>query len=66
VNAEIHTANRQSPPHVWHHLGVDEALRLLDVDPTTGLADDEVRRRSKKFGPNRIDAPSGTPAWRRQ
>jgi Ca2+-transporting ATPase len=47
----------------WHQLHREEVLRLLDVDLATGLAEDEVRRRRAKFGPNRLSARRGTPAW---
>jgi magnesium-transporting ATPase (P-type) len=38
-------------------------MLLLDVDVTTGLSDAEVRRRREVFGPNRVTARRGTPAW---
>ena len=40
-------------------------MRLLEVDLSTGLAADEVRRRQAKFGPNRITARRGTASWRK-
>ncbi|MBI5773052.1 MAG: cation-transporting P-type ATPase [Verrucomicrobia bacterium] len=49
-------------PH-WHYLDATEVVRLLDVDLTTGLAGGEVARRREKFGPNRISARRGPPAW---
>ena len=47
----------------WHHAASAEILRLLDVELRTGLDSEEVARRQKEFGPNRVRAPRGTPAW---
>ena len=47
----------------WHHARPAEVLRLLDVDVLKGLAADEVARRQKEFGPNRVAARRGTPGW---
>jgi len=47
----------------WHHVHSAEVLRLLGVDVATGLAADEVARRQEEFGPNRVTARRGTPAW---
>ncbi|MEO7799403.1 MAG: cation-transporting P-type ATPase [Opitutaceae bacterium] len=52
-----------SAPKAWHHVHFSEVLRLLGVDVATGLAADEVTRRQKEFGPNRVSARRGTPAW---
>jgi cation-transporting P-type ATPase F len=49
----------------WHHLHVDEVVRLLDADLSAGLSAAEVERRQKKFGPNELTAKRGVPAWRR-
>ena len=49
----------------WHPLQIEEAVQLLDVDLTAGLASEEVRRRQDKFGANRVAARRGTPGWRR-
>ncbi|WP_414660281.1 cation-translocating P-type ATPase [Horticoccus sp. 23ND18S-11] len=46
-----------------HDLRHDELLRLLDVDLAQGLTDEEVRRRQKQFGPNRVTPPRGPAAW---
>jgi Ca2+-transporting ATPase len=40
-------------------------LRLLEVDPTSGLREEEIRARLEKFGLNRLEVRHGTPAWRR-
>jgi cation-transporting ATPase F len=47
----------------WHQLQTEEVVRLLDVDCTTGLAAEEVKRRQEKFGLNYITASPDTPAW---
>ena len=52
-----------SAPKAWHHVHSAEVLRLLEVDVAKGLAADEVARRQKEFGPNRVSAKRGTPAW---
>jgi cation-transporting ATPase F len=48
-----------------HHLAVDDVARLLEVDPSAGLSEDEVLRRQGTFGPNRITRRRGTPSWLR-
>ena len=53
-----------APLH-WHQFHIEEALRLLEVDVAKGLSDAEVKRRQLKFGPNRVTARRGTPAWRK-
>ena len=50
-------------PKSWHHVHSAEVLRLLGVDVATGLAPVEVARRLREFGPNRVTARRGTPAW---
>ena len=50
---------------VWHELPAEAAAARLESDPATGLATDEVARRQKEFGPNRVTARRGTPAWLR-
>ena len=47
----------------WHQLQAEEVVRLLDVNLRAGLASDEIKRRQERFGPNRITARRGTPAW---
>ena len=47
----------------WHQLPVAEALQLLRVTSATGLSAQEVQRRQKEFGPNRVTARRGMPAW---
>ncbi len=47
----------------WHQLKIEEVLRLLDVDVTTGLSSTELELRRDEFGPNRVTVRQGTPAW---
>ncbi len=47
----------------WHELPAEEVVVFLGVNLSTGLMPDEVRRRQKEFGPNRVTARRGTPAW---
>ncbi|MBL9190157.1 MAG: cation-transporting P-type ATPase [Opitutaceae bacterium] len=47
----------------WHHVPTEEVLQFLDVDLTTGLSIDEVERRRRQFGPNRVTARRTTPVW---
>ncbi len=54
---------RDSTPKPWHQVHTAEVLRLLGVEVAKGLADDDVARRQKEFGPNRVTARRGTPAW---
>ena len=49
----------------WHALADAEIVKLLDVNPKHGLSDDEVVKRQKQFGPNRLTARRSLPAWRR-
>src|ERR1035437_533171 len=48
---------------LWHQLPVEEVLQLLRVTSATGLSAEEVKNRQKEFGPNRVTARRGTPAW---
>jgi len=47
----------------WHALPAGEAVDLLDSNLSTGLSSDEVGRRQRESGPNRVTAQHGTPAW---
>jgi len=49
----------------WHQLPAREVVHFLDVNLSTGLSAEEVRRRQVKFGPNRVTAHRGTPPWRK-
>ena len=37
---------------LWHSLGIDEACRILGVDPSKGLSEQQIRERQGQFGPN--------------
>jgi len=47
----------------WHQLPVEEVLQLLRVTSANGLSADEVQRRQKGAGPNRVTARRGIPSW---
>lgn len=48
---------------VWHQLPASEVTRFPDGNLSTGLSGDEVRRRQKEHGRNRVTARRGTPPW---
>jgi Ca2+-transporting ATPase len=48
---------------VWHQLPAEEVAEFIAVNLSTGLSAEEVHRRQKEFGPNRVSARRGTPAW---
>lgn len=48
---------------LWHQLPAEEVVKLLGVDLASGLSADQVRRRQKEFGLNRVTARRGTPVW---
>ena len=48
----------------WHTATVEEALRTLGADASTGLAEEEVGRRRERFGPNEIAETGGKSPWR--
>ncbi len=54
---------KQMTDKVWHQLPREEVAQFLEVNLSTGLSGEEVRRRQKEFGPNRVSARRGTPAW---
>jgi cation-transporting P-type ATPase F len=47
----------------WHQLHIDEVVRLLESDLSTGLSAAEVQRRLEEYGPNRVTARHSTPGW---
>ena len=49
----------------WHALANIEIVKLLDVNLKHGLTDDEVVKRQKQFGPNRLTARRSVPGWKR-
>ncbi len=48
---------------VWHQLSAEEVVQILGVNLATGLSAEDLRHRQKEFGPNRVTARRGTPAW---
>ncbi len=49
--------------HDWHKIPSEEIVRLLEVNLSLGLGEQEVDRRQKVFGPNSVTARSGVPLW---
>ena len=49
----------------WHQLHAGEVAGLLETDLLAGLSTAEARLRLKQYGPNKITAKRGTPAWKR-
>lgn len=43
---------------------VEDVADELDIDPDRGLSDDEIERRRREHGPNRIERVARDPAWR--
>ena len=39
---------------MWFSKSIEETLKALDVNPESGLSDDEAQARLKKFGPNQL------------
>jgi magnesium-transporting ATPase (P-type) len=52
------------PHEPWHALAVDEALRLLQVDPQRGLAEGEALERAAQCGANALPEPPPRSLWR--
>lgn len=52
IEGDMRAQRSTAPPNHWHHLHVEEVLRLLDVDLKASLSAVEVKRRLEKFGPN--------------
>src|SRR6266480_2784841 len=48
---------------VWHTLSIEEALRKQGVDAATGLSQEEVQSRMKKFGPNKFAEAKKVPGY---
>ena len=47
----------------WHTLTKEETLGQLNTT-SPGLSDDEVAKRQKEHGPNRLEEAKSKPAWR--
>lgn len=54
---------KQLAGNLWHQLPAEEVVQFLGVNLATSLMPEEVRRRQKESGPNRVTARRGTPAW---
>jgi cation-transporting ATPase F len=46
-----------------HALPVDQALRAMATEASSGLAVAEVEKRRAQFGRNEVTAKAGKPAW---
>ena len=59
--------SEQSSPHrnesTAHSRPVQDVARNLDVDPEAGLSSEEVRRRLRKHGPNKLKESKGPSIW---
>lgn len=49
----------------WHALDADDVAKAMQVVGDSGLGDDEVARRLKAHGPNRLPDAPRTPPWLR-
>ena len=49
----------------WHSLPADTVAKRFDVDVSSGLSPEEVKKRRERFGLNQITPPKGTPPWLR-
>ena len=65
AGAAVRTASPETSETIaWHALDGEAVTASLDT-PADGLAEDEVRRRLDRWGPNRLPGTAATPAWRR-
>jgi Ca2+-transporting ATPase len=53
----------ESPASVAHELATCDALRLTNSTLENGLSSEEAASRLQRYGENRIEVRSGTPAW---
>ena len=49
----------------WHSLPTDIVTRHFDVDVSSGLSSEEVKKRQERFGLNQITPSKGMPSWLR-
>jgi Ca2+-transporting ATPase len=49
----------------WHAMSLEDAVKRLEVDVSTGLSSDEIKKRRERFGLNQITPKKGTPLWLR-
>jgi Ca2+-transporting ATPase len=52
-------------PLSWHSLSAEKVASLLETDLQRGLGSSEAAQRLNRFGPNRLTASQGRPAWLR-
>ena len=52
--------NTYDPNVPYHSLNVDEVLERLDVDPNTGLTENEVNARIEHYGQNNLPEPKSS------
>lgn len=61
----INTAPSLAPAATdWHALSPGDVLRLLDVNPTSGLTTSQVEPRQRQYGLNVLQRIQPRPAWR--
>ena len=48
---------------IWHTLSIEEALRAQSVDAATGLGQEEVQSRMKKYGPYKFAEAPKVPGY---
>ncbi|WP_277057754.1 cation-translocating P-type ATPase [Trichlorobacter lovleyi] len=53
----------RKPETVWHALGVDQALEMLQSAAESGLAADEADRRLQQYGQNELTEQAGRTPW---
>ncbi len=56
--------NPKPSTHSWHTLSASEASELQHVDMTSGLSEEQVKRRQQRYGPNAILTKEGISVWR--
>jgi magnesium-transporting ATPase (P-type) len=52
--SEAQVESQSSGKIDYEHLKIPDALKLLGVDPKTGLSDTEAKKRVEKYGPNAL------------
>ncbi|MGL5019389.1 MAG: cation-translocating P-type ATPase, partial [Luteolibacter sp.] len=59
----MNTDNEKTP--LWHNLAAAEVVTHLDVETSTGLSSDELKKRQKFSGKNQVTARHGVSVWRK-
>ncbi|MCU0287815.1 MAG: cation-transporting P-type ATPase [Acidobacteria bacterium] len=57
--------SREIDKKMWHALPIDTIIKELNIDASSGLSDEEVKKRQEQFGLNQITPPKGIPPWLR-